>query len=303
MQLGDRVLVDATPIRGEHVDCRRPMGYNDLRRYDGILLGPGGLITVDTIRDSRSGWQWNISNAEMAKIEAPVASIALGWNLFYGQKLHSLAVGSLRLLGRKGLLTFRHTRDKQQFDSVVGGDMTEVCYCPSIIVGGHKERTGGSIALNIAADRAGMRFGGFGIEPLKQVVREFPGIKIITHMTTDIPMASEIGGEIIDLSGASTAEGLKIYSEFEYVIALRGHGQMIPYGIGCKVIGVNVHPKIAAFGADTGTPVVEYNNGLADACRMHIENYGNIDRSAVFDDIERGISNIKQHLFGGSCAG
>ncbi len=87
----------------EHV--RKPVGpamVDQINRSAGIVIGGGGLFLVDNDESSLSGWQWPVSVEFLAKIEAPIAVFAVGYNRFRGQAEFPQAfVDSLTLLVEK----------------------------------------------------------------------------------------------------------------------------------------------------------------------------------------------------------
>ena len=58
------------------------------KKFDLVLIGGGGLFLSDQKNAdiSKSGWQLNMSNKLMAKIEKPIVVFGVGYNRFRNQK-------------------------------------------------------------------------------------------------------------------------------------------------------------------------------------------------------------------------
>jgi hypothetical protein len=57
----------------------------EVNATQGLVVGGGGLFLPDAAPNGNSGWQWNISDAVLARIEVPLVVWAVGYNVFEGQ--------------------------------------------------------------------------------------------------------------------------------------------------------------------------------------------------------------------------
>lgn len=61
----------------------------EVNATDGLVVGGGGLFLPDTAPNGNSGWQWNIADDVLARIDVPLMVFAVGYNMFEGQTFES----------------------------------------------------------------------------------------------------------------------------------------------------------------------------------------------------------------------
>lgn len=171
-------------------DCRKHHTVSMMKQYnkeyDGIVLGPGGILLLDTtnVKDiaarnkmtdekvmSISGFQWIIGESAINAIKIPLIVFSIGWNQFRGaDPTHFPNKGVLRALVKKSsYFSMRHTGDIRDFCKYLDmpSDDIEFCYCPTIQsrLASEKLRLEPPVTdkkivgFQIANDRFNLRFG------------------------------------------------------------------------------------------------------------------------------------------------
>ena len=155
------------------------------------------------------------------------------------------------------------------------------------------------LAFNAAFDRAEHRFGKRADEVLANVAQAVlsankRGWKIVVaaHKTMDRdiePYLDSVGVtyDTVDLTGAGSDEVMSFYAEVDFVFGMRGHAQMIPFGLRRPIMSIISHDKMRflledikrpAWGVEVDAPDIDER--LA-ASLSRIEE----DRQAVHKDV------------------
>lgn len=287
-----------------------------INTHEFLLVGGGGLILPDTFENDVSGWQWGISNELLEKITIPIIVHAIGWNLFDGQKNNDkLLRPSLKLLAEKAeFISLRHSADVKLFNEYVGSDKAVLNYCPTVTMGEFKPNTTRRVGINIAGDRMDVRYKDqrtvFGelLTFIKFLKRNDYEPVIVNHMPLDIPFGyyvrDHFGIDMVDMSKMTVKEGIKFYRGLEYMYATRGHAQMVPFGLGVKVVSLISHPKLARFLADMlsrGTGIDINHSWLAKQCVDRMSAVRHFDfytrRVAVDELMNKNMEIIKDRIF------
>ena len=82
--------------------------------------------------------------------------------------------------------------------------------------------------------------------------------------------------EILGISGLDADYITALYSQFDTVIGMRGHSQLIPFGQGCKIISLISHDKLKWFLDDIECPelgIEVTDRDLAEKVVNLVENY------------------------------
>ncbi|PTB95146.1 hypothetical protein C9994_11550 [Marivirga lumbricoides] len=243
-------------------------------RAELIIIGGGGLFLPDTNKNDKSGWQWPISADLLSQITAPIAVFAVGYNYFPGQKPNDFFIKNLNALVKK--VKFIGLRNSGSIDAVkqlVDADLRDkIVYqpCTTTIIRQLTQELPAkvksrNIAINMAFDRYEKRFGSKIYETLDQVALavkklETMGFKI--HLTGHLQEDNKFRISL-DKHGVSykshtlqfmtPLEVYRFYNEMEIVIGMRGHAQMIPFGLNCKIVTLSTHNKMRFFMEDLGT--------------------------------------------------
>ena len=240
-----------------------------INRNKGLIIGGGGLFLPDTNKNDISGWQWAISSEQLNRIKVPVFVYSVGYNYFPGQKPQKLFCDNLKRLAEKSSFfglrnqgsvnAVRELLPEEIREKVVFQPCTTTlarkllgCSIPS-----HKKT--GNVALNIAFDRAERRFGDDKEVILSNVAKaakkiEERGYRIIyvCHLIKDdqfIPYLKREGVKyrLEDLSCRYPDYIYQFYNQIDLVMGMRGHAQMIPFGMNCEIISLGTHDKMKWF--------------------------------------------------------
>lgn len=252
------------------------------KQTHGLVIGGGGFIIKDqwgaNIR--RSGWSWNISMEELKAIEVPFCLFAVGYNRFRHQEdFDQNFYDHINLTVEKACFVgLRNTGSMERVKSYLSEqylkDKLKLQYCPTTscyqlwpeygersdaFESGFSERTLPVLALNFAGDRLDMRFGDRLEAELSKLAltikkAEHQGWKIVvvSHKQIDRKIETYLDKAQVsyiahDLTFANHFEIMAFYSEVDLVIGMRGHSQMIPFGLRKPILSIISHNKMAYF--------------------------------------------------------
>lgn len=264
--------LEQTPYRWKIVNVRQPVTESLIslvNETSGIILGGGGLFLPDANKNEISGWQWAISKEQLSQIKVPLIVYAVGYNYFRGQEPEPLFCDSIKtLVERADFVGLRNRGSINAVSSILGNDGAEkIDYQPcsttcirklySNILPSKKKT--GKIAMNIAFDREKLRFGNNKdlimtqlAETAKEIHKRGYQIVYIMHCKGDsqfIPYLNRVGVDykLIDLAWKNPLECIRIYNEIDVVLGMRGHSQMIPFGVNSHIISLGSHDKMKWF--------------------------------------------------------
>lgn len=265
-------------LEGLHKPVTEAM-VTELNRSRGLVIGGGGLFLVDSNPNSVSGWQWPCKTELLRKIEAPIAVFAVGYNRFRGQgEFPEVFVESLNTIVEKSaffglrnhgsikalksyLPESLHSKLVYQPCATTVLSYLDMPRAPSRFKKNPGERV---LVLNVAFDRHGLRFRGREQEMLggvAQMARQAKanGWRVVyaSHLPQDeafLPFLDKAGVvyETIQFTGVPTAQVLSFYESVDLVVGMRGHAQMIPFGLGTPIISLVAHDKMQWFLDDVG---------------------------------------------------
>ncbi|MFG3158280.1 polysaccharide pyruvyl transferase family protein [Streptomyces sp. NPDC048232] len=243
----------------------------------GVVVGGGGLFLPDTSPNGNSHWQWNVPDDLLARVTAPLAVFAVGYNVFDGQLYRRRRFAeSLRVLVERS--AFFGLRNHGSIDRVREllpaplRDRVRYQPCPTTVArqllpGRFEavERTD-TVLVNCAYDRAGLRFGHDYGHFLAQTahalgaLRERADVRYAAHMPADERFVHDLRREhgialpVEPLYAMSNDAIRDLYARVRLVIGMRGHAGMIPFGCGTPILSLVSHPKLAYFLSDIGRP-------------------------------------------------
>lgn len=233
-----------------------------------IVVGGGGLFLPDTNKNEKSGWQWPISKEELQQINSPIAIFAVGYNYFPGQTPNDLFVNSLNAIVEKaGFIGLRNYGSIEKVKALLRDDLKEKVVfqpCTTTIIRNLEKNLPSkviskNIAINMAFDRYEKRFGGHIYEVLdavggsmKQLEKQGFNIHLVGHLERDNKFRislDKIGVNYQEhvLQFMTPKEVYRFYNEMEVVLGMRGHAQMIPFGLNCKIVTLSTHNKMRYF--------------------------------------------------------
>ncbi|MFJ5045230.1 polysaccharide pyruvyl transferase family protein [Streptomyces sp. NPDC088719] len=242
-----------------------------------VIVGGGGLFLPDTAPNGNSGWQWNIPDDVLARVTAPLAVFAVGYNVFDGQRYRrERFAASLRaLVERSAFFGLRNHGSVARVRELLPESLREkVRYqpCPTTVARHLDPRLAepaereDTVLVNCAYDRAGLRFGhdyGHFLAEMASAIRAVSAsaeVRYAAHMPADERFVDDLRREhgltlpVEPLYLLSNDAILDLYRRTRLVIGMRGHAGMIPFGCGTPVISLVSHPKLAYFLADIDRP-------------------------------------------------
>ncbi|MEU3053448.1 tetratricopeptide repeat protein [Streptomyces griseus] len=252
-------------------------GLERLNARRAVIVGGGGLFLPDTAPNGNSGWQWNIPDDVLARITAPLAVFAVGYNVFDGQRYRrERFAASLRaLVERSAFFGLRNHGSVARVRELLPDSLREkVRYqpCPTTVARHLDPRLAepavreDTVLINCAYDRAGLRFGhdyGHFLAEMASAIRDMSAaaeVRYAAHMPADERFVDDLRREhglvlpVEPLYLLSNDAIRDLYRRTRLVIGMRGHAGMIPFGCGTPVISLVSHPKLAYFLADIDRP-------------------------------------------------
>jgi hypothetical protein len=300
---GDRVLTEAVrrcfrtdtgprswisvPVH-QRFDQRR---LAEVNAGDALIVGGGGLFTPDLAPNGHSGWQWNVPDDLLGRIDVPLVVFAVGYTMFEGQQFSALGGGrfreSLRTLVEAA--TFIGLRNHGSVDRVrellpaALADRVRWQPCPTTL--GPPSPAGpvepdqptqptqpagsaesGAVLLNCAYDRPGQRYGdGYGrfLGQLRDWVLSTgrrAEVKYVAHCVEDEKFVVDLRREhgltlpVIPLYDRTPEQTHAVYRAARLVVGMHGHAGMIPFGCGTPIISLISHPQLGFFLDDIERP-------------------------------------------------
>jgi len=261
------------------IDC-----LNDCEK---IIIGGGGLFLPDSSANSISGWQWPISNDQLKRITSPIIVYSVGYNYFRGQEKSKLFEQSVRTLVECssffGLRNHGSIRTIQQL--LPDYLQSKVIYqpCTTTIIRNlypqlEKIDNTGNVAVNMAFDRENLRYGNDEevilsktAKAIKQIENRGYRIFYVCNCWNDDRFLLFLRNEgvnytLCDLSHGFPDEILGFYNNMDFVIGMRGHAQMIPFGLNKGILSLGTHDKMRWFLEDIDAVdwYVDLNNNISD---------------------------------------
>ena len=239
---------------------------------DLILIGGGGLLLKDQkgAEKSISGWQFNCSTELIERINKPIVVFGIGYNRFRDQEdFDDVFVENINALVKRTI--FFGLRNNGSINKLrpylkdqSKNKLTLQC-CPTVIYrevmkqkSKHKNNKK-IISFNLAYDRPDKRFKNEKnqLTQIKEFLTTIMKKEYILHICLHKSIDKEIVKyftqnelktiKIIDLSKSSYEEIVSYYSMIDIAIGMRGHSQMIPFGLGKNIISIISHEKIKYF--------------------------------------------------------
>ncbi len=238
----------------------------------GIVIGGGGLLLKDTNPNQKSGWQWSCSIEQLKQIEVPIIVFAIGYNRFRGQNdfdpvFQEHIQETVRRSIFFGLRNHGSIRSlKPYLDSSLVQKLN-FQPCPTTLLSYlYPEKVDNcfedgkrQLTLNMSFDRRQLRFGIREDEILTSIARAMKWamqegweINLAIHCPGDNNIEpwliqEQVMFRKVELGGKPAQEVLDFYSKMPLTIGMRGHSQMIPFGMGNAIISLISHDKLAYF--------------------------------------------------------
>ena len=250
-----------------------------INAHDALLIGGGGLFLPDTNENSISGWQWACPTDLLERIDVPIFVLGVGYNRFKGQQdFAPVFRESVSMLIQKSrFFGLRNSGSVEALKEYIPDSFQEklsVQPCPttllSFLLKYDEEKVSAGrdesrlLSLNIAMDRPHLRFGDSEDDLLweiadagREIVRNGWDVQMFAHSGMDT-MASVwlqsrgLNCRELRLKGKSPAVVVEQYRSVTLAVGMRGHSQLIPFGLGCPIFSLITHPKLQFFLDDIG---------------------------------------------------
>ena len=272
------------------------------KRAPALVLGGGGLILKDSVPGSASGWQWNIPLDLLRQLERPIIAFAIGYNRFSGQDEFASQFREhiTETIAKSAFFGLRNRGSIAALSEYLSPELAAKLKfqpCPTTMISRfhpiNVPRLERVAAVNLAFDRAELRFKD-GVGPvveeiadcLKWLTSKGWRLVVTIHDPRDryfLPFLRSAGVRftVHDMPNASFEEVVNFYAAIPLTLGMRGHGQMVPFGVGNAIFSLVSHPKLAYFLNDIGKPewqVDVQHRGFKDAFIARL--------SPILDDVE-----------------
>jgi polysaccharide pyruvyl transferase WcaK-like protein len=279
------------------INCRKKFTQNDIdfiNKHDLLVVSGGGLFLHDTFKNNQSDWQWGISKNLIKKIHIPVIFYAVGYNKFRGQReFKPIFNDTINELIKKsiffGLRNTGSCNSLKNHTENSSHKKIKLNFCPTLILNEDfkintvKEH---SVGFVIAGDRLQYRHKNIKkfIEQIKKFViylqsKEIKTI-LISHQNDTWIQDFIKFDKFIDLYKKNSKYIYKTYAKIDLIVSDRGHAQMIPFSLGCKILTPISHNKLRWFLEDVGLSeygVEEYDPNLSTKLIKKYEKLQKID--------------------------
>ncbi len=250
-----------------------PKLINEINQGPFLLIGGGGLLLPDSNPNSKSGWQWAVSAEELDQIKVPIMVYAIGYNYFPGQRPNDLFIKSLiRIIEKSAFFGLRNQGSIAAVKQLVPQHLHHKIRhqpCPTTLVRYFEPQLPAktytkNVAINVAYDRYKNRFGADVYTILDQMALAMKALQDqgyniynACHLKDDAKFELSLDRrgvryQSVQLQFAIPKKVYAFYNDMELVMGLRGHAQMIPFGVNCKIISLGSHNKLRYFLEDIG---------------------------------------------------
>lgn len=276
------------------------------KKYDLLVIGGGGIIHGS---HWPNGWFWLIDFDLIKSIKIPFIVYGVGNN--YWEEEGKIANKTIDHLNEtKARSTFFSVRNDGSYDRLLQqtGIDADVVPDPGFHINRYStfERTINEkyVIVQLAFDKPSNRFRADKVH-LDNFIKDFRQVilklsksyKIVfcPHVFDDIIISKEIMNGIEntylfnfgDFAFDKSYIPLGLYKHAEFVIAMRGHGQIVPLSFNVPVISIQNHPK--HLGLMKELNLTEYNISIDDVnFKSKLLN--------IIDNVEINFSNIKSFI-------
>lgn len=234
---------------------------------DLIVVGPGGIFLKPAMKETRSDWLWDVDVDLLKQIEKPLFLYSVGFNVFRSQKPSDKFIKTMSSLVEKtDYFTVRHIGGQKAIQGYLPDDLKDkidFLFCPTLTYRKGSElnkKSGKFVGILCAGDRLELRHKNMQvyIQQMKTLCVDLKSrgyvIKYISHMPSDEWFLNHYRAfdEVISLSDTHVEDIYDCYDSLDYVVADRGHAQMIGFAMGAMVISPASHDKLNWFYQDLG---------------------------------------------------
>lgn len=274
------------------------------KRYDLLVLGGGGIIHG---AHWPNGWFWLIEKELIQNIKIPFIVYGIGNNYWQTEEIPNRAIE--HIIETNKYASFFSVRNDGSYERIVeqfGFEPYEVPD-PGFFVGLNTEYRRpfdkSYVIVQIADDKSDKRYGdtykrGIFVQNMRIVIHKLIKnyhVILAPHVFEDIKISEEIIEGLDNCSIWNFSyyafdhihEAIAYYKFAEFVISMRGHGQILPIGFSVPVIALCNHPKHK--GLMKKLKMEEYAIEVTDS--FFVEKLCHI-----IDNIEKNQIDIKENL-------
>lgn len=247
------------------------------KRFHGIIVGGGGLFLKDSNRNKNSGWQWNCPIDILKKIEKPLAIFGVGYNRFRKQgEFDPIFKKHINILAEK--CCFFGLRNNGSINAIKkylnnGHDKLKFQPCSTTLSRelynvkkqGAWEKGEKTLGITMAFDRSNLRFAGKEQQILSKILEILEwaenngwNVKIINQHDADMKHSwlkeRAKKYEVVEICNNTPQKIVEIYNEIPLLLGMRGHSQLIPFGMNNAFISLISHDKLQFFLDDINHP-------------------------------------------------
>lgn len=314
----------AFAVRG-HAPLREPISWHTIdvinSTADAVVIGGGGLFLRDTARNAASGWQWNIDREKLAAIKVPLIIFAVGNNrfidqadfepifrdhlaqtvdqsIFVGLRNHG-SIETIKPYLRDDLaakITYQPcptTLSRVLYPNRVPGQQPDKTIATHLIIG-KRQRPAGFDA-DLIYDRMAQVLQRLRDEDWRVLSAPFAradeGFAALLEQRGLVDERVQLHGP-----NAGLFDGIDLFAHTPFVLGGRGHGQMVPFGVGSLPFSAYIHHKLGYFADDIGRPNWVQDprtEGFVEAMHREI-----VAAHETFDEHQRHLAEVQQRLAG-----
>ena len=277
------------------------------RNYDLLLIGGGGIIHG---AHWPNGWFWLIDRENISKIKIPFVVYGVGYNYFQGETgIPPHGVEHLKTtLAHAAYFSIRNDGSYERLKAQTGIDVPEIPD-PGFFV--HLNTTYERVEehpyviLQLANDKPEYRFGKDGervkfVDNMRTVVQDIARrykVILAPHVLQDVSLSEQVAEHIDNVvvwdfgkyAFDHSDKAVAYYKYAEYVLAMRGHGQIVPISFNVPVISLENHPKHRGLMEKLG--LGEYN--------VNVNDDDFIDKTRrLISNIEHSNGTLREHYTG-----
>ena len=288
------------------------------RERSPMIVGGGGLLLSDTAPNDNSGWQWNCPLRILEKMSPPLAVFAIGYNRFPGQSDFgdTFRTHISKTVEKAAFFGLRNHGSIAQLKRYLPPRLADkLAYqpCPTAILSVTHPHLAGRreiqrrVTLNAAFDREQNRYGDHkeriftGVaRAMSQLSRAGWTVDVVLHLPNDDKVVDylvrqDVSFNVYDLHRKSSAVVLDYYTDAHIVVGMRGHSQMIPFGLGKSIVSLISHPKLGYFLDDIGHPewgIDVFSESMPDELVSKVERLGRTEWRDVNDQIDEAMRKL-----------
>lgn len=233
------------------------------KRYDLLVIGGGGIIHG---AHWPNGWFWLIQKDLIKNIKIPFIVYGAGNNYWEEEgKMPARAIEHIdETIKRAAFFSVRNDGSANRLKSVIKNyNKIHVVPDPGFHVNLNtkyqRKIEDPYVLIQLANDKSNIRFGGQNgkamfVQNMREIIKALSNhyrIVLSPHVLADVELSYEVSKgihntEIWDFGYFAfdhSQEAISYYKYAEFVISMRGHGQIVPISFNKPVITLGNHPK------------------------------------------------------------